>query len=272
MLRAYCVVAKYAASVVMNDDRLLDLIGDTGSLVEIDDFRPMLLDALGAAVPSDWVAINELGHGPEMIMEIIEPPIPAQALAVFVRYAEQNPLLEHHLRTRDGRAWRISDLVGRDEFRGRKVYTEFYGPLGLEFQMAFMLPAGPERVLAVILSRRHEDFADDERDLVERARPFLIQCYQNSLRYTEALAKSRAAVRATRPRLGALRSLGLTKRQAEVLQLLAMGGSDSDIAESLGIGHRTVHKHLQLCYRALGVDRRSRAAAIAWSTLDITAP
>jgi DNA-binding CsgD family transcriptional regulator len=266
-------VAKYAAGAVTHDDRLLDLIGDTGSLVEIDDFRLRLLDALGAAVPSDWVALNELGHGPEMIMEIIEPPIPADALAVFVRYAEQNPLMEHYLRTRDGRAWRISDLVGREEFRGREVYTEFYGPLGLEFQMAFMLPAGPERVLAVILSRRHEDFADYERDLIERARPFLIQCYRNSLLYTEALATPRAAgVQAIRPRLEALRSLGLTKRQAEVLQLLATGGSESDIAENLGISHRTVHKHLQLCYRALGVDRRSRAAAIAWSTLDVKAP
>ncbi len=44
------------------DRHLLDLIGDTGSLVEIDDFHPQLLDALKSAVPSDCVAINEIGH------------------------------------------------------------------------------------------------------------------------------------------------------------------------------------------------------------------
>jgi DNA-binding CsgD family transcriptional regulator len=249
------------------DPQLLDLIGDTGSLTEIDDFRLVLLAALQRAVPSDWVAINELGPGPVLIMEIAEPPIPPDLIPLFVRYAEQNPLMERYLRTRDGRARRISDLIGREEFHSLELYTEFYRPLGLEYQMVFMLPAEPARVIGVILSRRHEDFNDDERDLVEQARPFLIQTYRNSLHYTETLAKS-VAPETSRPRLEALRSLGLTERQAEVLQLLATGASERDIAERLGISHRTVHKHLQLCYRALGVDRRSRAAAIAWSTLD----
>jgi DNA-binding CsgD family transcriptional regulator len=251
------------------DRHLLDLIGDAGSLVEIDDFHPQLLDALKSAVPSDWVAINEIGPGPEMIMGIVKPPIPQEQLDVFARYADQNPLLEHYQRTRDGRARRISDLVGREEFHSRQVYTEFYGPLGLEFQMAFVLPAESERVVGVILSRRHEDFTDDERDLVERARPFLIQAYRNSLRYTEALApRAPTNLEMSRPRLEPLQALGLSLRQAEVLQLLATGASESDIAKNLGISLRTVHKHLQLCYRTLGVERRSSAAAIAWSTLD----
>jgi DNA-binding CsgD family transcriptional regulator len=255
--------------VTADHRQLLELIGDAGALLEIEDFRHTLLDALGAAVPSDWVAINELGPGPEMIMEIIKPPIPQEAIAVFVRYAEQNPLMEHYMRTRDGRARRISDLISRDDFHARDVYTEFYGPLGLEYQMVFSLPGIPERVLAVILSRRHEDFTDDEVDLVETARPFLIQAYRNALLYTEALATPQPLRRdAGRPQLAALRALGLTGRQAEVLQLLATGAGERDIAEHLGISHRTVHKHLQLCYRALGVDRRSRAAAIAWSTID----
>jgi DNA-binding CsgD family transcriptional regulator len=254
------------------DRRLLDLIGDTGSLVEIDDFHLTLLDALRSAVPSDWVAINEIGPGPEMIMEIIRPPIPPDVLAVFGRYADQNPLLEYYQRTRDGRARRISDLVGREEFHSRQVYTEFYGPLGLEFQMAFVLPAERERIVGVILSRRNEDFTDHERDLVEQARPFLIQAYRNSLRYTEALAtRPPTSLEMSRPRLEPLQALGLSLRQAEVLQLLATGASESDIANNLGISLRTVHKHLQLCYRTLGVERRSRAAAIAWSTLDAVA-
>lgn len=255
--------------MTVDDRTLLHLIGDTGSLLEVDDFRHMILDALGAAVPSDWVAINEFGPGPELIMGIVTPPIPQDALDVFVRYADQNPLMDYYLRNRDGRARRISDLVSSEEFHAREVYTEFYGPLGLEYQMVFSLPGPPERVLAVILSRRHNDFTDDERDLVETARPFLIQAYRNALLYTDALARALpASPEASRPRLEVLRGLGLTERQAEVLQLLATGVSERDIAERLGISHRTVHKHLELCYRALGVDRRSQAAAIAWSAHD----
>jgi DNA-binding CsgD family transcriptional regulator len=249
--------------------RLLDLIGDTGVVLEIEEFRHRLLDALEVAVPSDWVAINELGPGPEMIMEIIKPPIPQQAIAVFVRYAQQNPLMEHYLRTRDGRARRISDLISSEDFHSREVYTEFYGPLGLEYQMVFSLPGEPDRVLAVILSRRHQDFTDDERDLVETARPFLIQAYRNALLYTDSVfAPQSPGQEASRPRLESLRALGLTQRQAEVLQLIAIGEGEREIAEHLGICPRTVNKHLELCYRVLGVDRRARAAAIAWSTLD----
>ena len=160
-------------------------------------------------------------------------------------------------------------MVSQEEFHRRQVYTEFYAVIGVEYQMSFALPDERDRVLAVILSRRHEDFSDDERDLTEQARPFLIQAYRNSLQYSQALSRGRPpGAGADRPRLEALRALGLTERQAEVLQLLATGAGERDIAMRLGISHRTVQKHLQLCYRALGVDRRSQAAAIAWTTLD----
>jgi DNA-binding NarL/FixJ family response regulator len=49
-----------------------------------------------------------------------------------------------------------------------------------------------------------------------------------------------------------------------VLRLVAMGSSDQDTATALGIGARTVQKHLEHCYRRLGVDNRSQAARAAW--------
>jgi IS30 family transposase len=51
-----------------------------------------------------------------------------------------------------------------------------------------------------------------------------------------------------------------------VLLLVATGASERTIAERLGISHRTVQKHLERCYRQLGVTSRSQAAAIAWAT------
>ena len=59
--------------------------------------------------------------------------------------------------------------------------------------------------------------------------------------------------------------LGLTGRQAEVLRLVAMGSSDHDTAAQLGISTRTVQKHLEVCYRRLGVENRSQAARVAWT-------
>ena len=62
--------------------------------------------------------------------------------------------------------------------------------------------------------------------------------------------------------------LGLTGRQADVLLLVATGASERTIAERLGISHRTVQKHLERCYRQLGVSSRSQAAAVAWATAE----
>ena len=60
----------------------------------------------------------------------------------------------------------------------------------------------------------------------------------------------------------ALRSLGLTARQAEVLARVVEGGTNASIASALGIRPATVKKLLEQVYAKLGVhDRRSALAA-----------
>jgi DNA-binding CsgD family transcriptional regulator len=250
--------------------RLLELIGDTQGLVEIDEFRHELFQALKRAVPSDWVTLSDVGPDADTIHEIVEPELKPEQLRTFARYAQQNPLVEYYNQTHDGRALRISDVVTQDDFHAREVYTVFYEPLGVAHQMAFILPHVKGRILGVVLSRNRSsvDFSDQERDLIERARPFLIQAYRNAIRYSELLhAKRPAEVVSQTPQVGSLVALGLTNRQADVLRLLAAGASERDIADRLGISHRTVQKHLERCYRRLGVSNRSRAAAIAWATI-----
>lgn len=66
----------------------------------------------------------------------------------------------------------------------------------------------------------------------------------------------------------ALRSLGLTKRQAEILRLIARGNADADIGGALGISPRTVEKHLENVYAKLAVDNRVDAARRAFELLD----
>jgi DNA-binding NarL/FixJ family response regulator len=54
---------------------------------------------------------------------------------------------------------------------------------------------------------------------------------------------------------------GLTSREAEVLELLAQGFSDADIASRLFLSKRTVHHHVSAILRKLGVSTRAQAAA-----------
>lgn len=42
------------------DDRLLELLGDTHDLMELDEFRVEVLAALRRAVPADWASLNDI--------------------------------------------------------------------------------------------------------------------------------------------------------------------------------------------------------------------
>ena len=52
----------------------------------------------------------------------------------------------------------------------------------------------------------------------------------------------------------------LTKREREVLSLLANGEVTNELARMLGVRPRTVQKHLQRIYAKLGVKGRTAAA------------
>lgn len=60
-----------------------------------------------------------------------------------------------------------------------------------------------------------------------------------------------------------LRQVALTPRETEVLSWVAKGKTNRDIADILGMSHRTVNKHLEHVFEKLGVETRSAAAAIA---------
>ncbi|WP_445151712.1 response regulator transcription factor [Baekduia sp. Peel2402] len=61
----------------------------------------------------------------------------------------------------------------------------------------------------------------------------------------------------------ALVELGLSEREADVLQELARGGTTAEAATALGISERTVAKHSERIHRKLGVRSRSQAIATA---------
>jgi len=64
---------------------------------------------------------------------------------------------------------------------------------------------------------------------------------------------------------GALRRL--TRRQQEVLELLSLGRSNKEIAQSLGLAEGTVKIHVSAILKALGVANRTEATARTLSSI-----
>lgn len=224
---------------------LLELIGDVQGLLDLGAFRLGLLAALLRAVPADWISLNDIGPDPESAVVITEPEFPP--------------------------AYRFSDVISTEELHALDLYREFYGPIGLEHQIAFTLQHEPPRLLGMALSRRDEDFSDPERALLDAARPFLIQAYRNAIEHSEVVSvrAAREGPPSTRSEDDALAvaldARGLTAREAEVLGWILTGRSTRAVGDALGLSERTIQKHLERCYRKLGVHSRSEAATLVWS-------
>ena len=62
-----------------------------------------------------------------------------------------------------------------------------------------------------------------------------------------------------------LESLGLTRREAEVLAWVGEGKTNAVIGSILGTSSRTVGKYLEHVYQKLGVETRTAAARLAFT-------
>ena len=243
------------------EERLLELVGDVLGLLDLDEWREGVLDALARAVPTDYASINDVGESPEDIVSLARPDLPARFHAAFAAYAHENPLIQRLRATQDGRAYRFSDVATREQLEATALYRELYAPLGVRHQIAFTLPATPGRIVGIALTRGGPDFSDEERDLLDRARPFLIQTYRNAAAHAQRAAPP--AEPTAKQMTGGLTRAGLTGRQAEVVSLVALGHSNRHVGRELKISERTVEKHLQRAFATLGVRTRSAARARA---------
>ena len=109
-----------------------------------------------------------------------------------------------YMETLDGRPYRFSDVTTTEALHALELYRQVYAPIGVEHQMAFTLPATPGRVIAIAISRADPDYTDEEREVIERARPYLIQAWRNAIDHTalreELAARPSGRRRRRRPR------------------------------------------------------------------------
>jgi DNA-binding CsgD family transcriptional regulator len=152
------------------------------SLVEsIDEFGPTVLSEIDSLVPSDLASYNEVDPVAGRAVVIGRPRQPTAAeLEVWRCWAHQNPCIGHVLRTGDGSARRLSDFLSSEELHSLELYTEVYGPLGIEHQVAVSLATPAPLVIGIALNRIHRDFDDDEVRLLDILRPHLIQAHSRA--------------------------------------------------------------------------------------------
>ena len=243
------------------EDRLLDLVGEVYAQLDLEAFRTGVLEALARAVETDWVSLNVFTEDPAETLSIVSPPLPLEVYDRFAEHAHEHPLVQLMMDAGGARPIRLSDVITREALHRTPLYREVFSLIGLEYQVAFSLPAAPGHVVGIALSRRETDFSDEDCAFLDRARPHIVQAYRNAREHTRLkrrLADEPVSARADLP------AYGLTPREVDAIRCVATGLANRDIAVALGVSERTVQKHLERAYRKLGVRSRSEAARVAW--------
>ena len=140
----------------------------------------------------------------------------------------------------------ISDFYAQREYHHTGMYTDVLGPQGVEHEAMLCLTAPPGHSRRLLFVRGPApDFDERDRLLLALLRPHLNELYQQlQLRRRNAP--------------------GLTARQQQLLQLVARGYSNSDIARELVVTTATVRKHLENIFQRLHVTSRTAAVARAF--------
>lgn len=226
-------------------------------LAEIDnpaDFGERVLPGVARLVGCDHLSYNEIGPPVARARFCGYPAdlVAPASLAVFATHLHEHPLVNYYRATRDGSPVKISDFLSRERFHRLGLYADFFRYFPVEYQLAVSLPSPGTQIIGIALNRGRNDFTEAERDLLGVLR----------LPLTTALARATQRHRARHALTAATDSelACLTDRELQVLELVALGRTNSAIARALDVSPRTVAKHLEHTYRKLGVT--SRAAAV----------
>lgn len=155
----------------------------------------------------------------------------------------------------------LSDLADLRSLRRLPLYVDYYEPNMIRDQMFCLISQSGQQGAVLSFDRANRGFFHRDRAVGDLIKPHLIQAVARRRR----VASLSAAVRSLGRHANQIEQAGprlslLTSREREVVEQLVGGLTDREIARSLVISPRTVHKHLESIYRKVAV--RNRASLI----------
>lgn len=224
--------------------RVLAVLYETADVEGPNPFPEPVLDSLRRLVPCDVVTYHEHVAVYAPLAQVGEP---AGTVTPAIREAHEQWWDQSPLKPVWG-AQMYSDYLTPREFHRLELYQDLVRPLGVEDMIRLWIdPSGPADGARLEFDRPDWAFQERDRDVLNVMLPHL------------ARFRSRAAHRRARAR-APLADL-LTPRQTEILELVADGRTNGEIARLLWISPQTVRKHLENAYATLGVHTRTGAVA-----------
>jgi DNA-binding CsgD family transcriptional regulator len=246
--------------------RSLELVRDVADASTVEEFTIRASEGLGRLIPAQGISFNEWDYAQHRLSGYHDRDGYRRELDYI---SELWPQCDWLLRMAPPeRIWRVetmSDYVPLRALKQRDVYDCVYRPMKIDHFIAITVAASRQRRAVLLLDRDRGEFTDEERALGQQLLPPLARLYR-SVRTRERLtARVRELEHALRevPQGRGSSEEGaaeLTPRELEVLEHVAAGCTDREIAALLYVSVRTVQKHLEHVHEKLGVRTRTAAA------------
>jgi len=150
-------------------------------------FTTQMLSGLRKIVPAEFAAYCEMVPAKKTSVNTFDPEEPPAQKETEPRWPSlmhEHPVVQHYLRTRDRRAFKISDFLTERVFHSRALYNDFYRPMGIQDVMCFEIPSPAPFLLPVGLHRARRNFTERERLVLNLVRPHLNQAWRNAKKLT----------------------------------------------------------------------------------------
>lgn len=164
---------------------------------------------------------------------------------------EKDPVTVEALRT-GRKAFTFTQILPVETYQNSPIYIDFLKPQSLGYGLVVNFRSQVAGYLGTMTLFRHQrdpDFTLGDNEKATLMAPFLtaalerVHCHRQNQRHTQKLD-----------------GLGLTPREIEVLNLVARGLRNKDIAATLGISVNTVETHIKSLFRKCSVSNRTSLA------------
>jgi DNA-binding CsgD family transcriptional regulator len=225
---------------------VLDVLYELGSVPSSDPFPLPMLDRLGALLGAETTAYGEFslwedGRNYSTDYSVRSRGRPEWVSMSVRRLWQQDPI-SCHLNARATEPLAISDRVTQRAFQRLEIFQDVYRPLDTADCFRLYLPAPKGKSRHFWFEHSQWGLRQRERELLELMRPHFVRHRQQWRPTSSDLAC-------------------LTVREREILELLADGDTNPQIATKLRISPHTVRTHLEHIFEKLDVKTRTEAAA-----------
>jgi DNA-binding NarL/FixJ family response regulator len=237
--------------------------GDHGDL----EISPPVLARLADLVGCDSTFLVRAEQTPPRVLHVIDEPegTDPSHLPGFAESIGQHPAFAglRSGRLAPGKSTALSDLADLRTLRRLAFYVDFSEPRAIRDQLFCMAFQEGQQVTGLVFNRSRRGFAQRDRAVADLVGAHLSQVMARRRRAASLLAAVRILHRHHGRAERAVADLStLTPREREVVEHVVEGATNREIARSLAISQRTVHKHLERIYCKLDLTNRTGLMAL----------